>query len=372
MIVVNPGAALPEGDHVLPLVGSRESGVNLRRLRYFVRIVEAGNMTRAAEQLFVAQPALGMQIRQLEEALGVSLLIRHSRGVTITRIGKQLYERACEVLRLVDEIERDISAAGRHERENIVLGLTNGIMSLLGRDIVMDAAVELSGIQLNLVEEKSGALLDSLEREDLDIAIAYDAQDRPGLLRVPLLVEEVVFVSASRGAMEGPIEFKEMIHQPLVVPGPKDVMRLKLEAAARQLAVSFNVMMEISSISARKSLIEHGSAGTVMAYGSVAAEVEQGRLATRRIVNPTLHRTLYLVRSQRRPDFKHEGPLIDFLGRTVQALAHRLGPLAQALPALDLPLSKVVAQISSCGSAADQEPAATQVPPTGPGCAAWP
>lgn len=55
--------------------------MNLRQLKYFVGVIEAGNMTRAAEQLHVAQTALGMQIRQLEEDLGVALLVRHSRGV---------------------------------------------------------------------------------------------------------------------------------------------------------------------------------------------------------------------------------------------------------------------------------------------------
>ncbi len=55
--------------------------MNLRQLRYFVKVVEVGSMTRAAEQLFVAQPALGVQVKALEERLGVELLVRHSRGV---------------------------------------------------------------------------------------------------------------------------------------------------------------------------------------------------------------------------------------------------------------------------------------------------
>jgi LysR family nitrogen assimilation transcriptional regulator len=69
----------------------------LRQLKYFVAIVEAGNMTRAAEQLHVAQTALGMQIRQLEEGLGVALLIRHSRGVEPTKAGRLLHARAVSI-----------------------------------------------------------------------------------------------------------------------------------------------------------------------------------------------------------------------------------------------------------------------------------
>jgi hypothetical protein len=68
--------------------------MNLRQLKYFVSVVEAGNMTRAAEQLHVAQTALGMQIRQIEEDLGVALLVRHSRGVEPTEAGSFLHGRA--------------------------------------------------------------------------------------------------------------------------------------------------------------------------------------------------------------------------------------------------------------------------------------
>ena len=68
----------------------RNAVMNLRQLRYFLSVVEAGNMTRAADQLHVAQTALGMQIKQLEESLGVALLVRHSRGVEPTPAGKLL------------------------------------------------------------------------------------------------------------------------------------------------------------------------------------------------------------------------------------------------------------------------------------------
>jgi LysR family nitrogen assimilation transcriptional regulator len=72
--------------------------MNLRQLKYFLSVVDTGNMTRAAEHLNVAQTALGMQIKQLEESLGVTLLVRHSRGVEPTKAGSLLRERALEIL----------------------------------------------------------------------------------------------------------------------------------------------------------------------------------------------------------------------------------------------------------------------------------
>ena len=98
--------------------------MNLRQLRYFVGVVEAGNMTRAAEQLHVAQTALGTQIRQLEEDLGVALLVRHSRGVECTKAGSLLHARALAILKQIEEIRTEVAAADGQESEAIRLGTT--------------------------------------------------------------------------------------------------------------------------------------------------------------------------------------------------------------------------------------------------------
>ncbi len=263
--------------------------MNLRQLRYFARVVEAENITRAAQQLFVAQPALGLQIRQLEESLGVALLDRHSRGVSVTRAGQLLYERACEILRLVDDTELAVIAAGRLESEKIVLGLTTGVMSLLGRDIIVEATQAFPGIDLSLLEGTSRELMDALDRGGLDLVIAYDVHERAGLLRVPLIEEDLIFVTAAGdGADEAPIEFEQVVAHMLVMPGPRDVLREQLEATARRLALPLKVALDVSSISARKSLVMHGDASTIMAYCTVFSELESGRLRARRIVNPPL------------------------------------------------------------------------------------
>src|SRR5438309_1772582 len=138
--------------------------ITIRQLQYFARIVELGNITRAAEQLYVAQPALGLQIRQLEEELGVKLLSRHSRGVSPTRAGRLLYERACELLRLLEETRHQVTAVGRNEREGVVLGVTNGFANIVGRDLLLKAQSDLAGVALSIVEERSVVLIDGLER----------------------------------------------------------------------------------------------------------------------------------------------------------------------------------------------------------------
>ena len=302
-------------------------------------------MTRAAEQLFVAQPALGVQIRQLEQDLGVTLLSRHSRGVSPTKAGGILYQWACEILRQVDEAERQVVAAGRQEHESVVLGLTSGVMTLIGRDMVIATRQQMPGVRLSLVEEMSGVLMDALEREEIDIALAYDVHERPGLLRVPLIEEELVFVCAPQRAPKAdPVEFADIVGLTLALPGRRDVVRRQLQDTAKRLALAPNVALDVSSISAIKSLVAHDDAVTIMPFATIIDDLEAGRLVGRRIANPTLKRTLYLARSLRRAPIRHEEALIDLLGKMVNQFCEKMGMLVAKLPILDAPLSTGVNQ----------------------------
>jgi LysR family nitrogen assimilation transcriptional regulator len=319
--------------------------INLRQLRYFVRVVEVGNLTRAAALLFIAQPALGAQMRQLESALGVSLLERHSRGVSPTPAGSMLYERACEIIRLVDETEHGVRALGGAGRERIVLGLTNGLISFIGREITLAVAKQLPGIELQLVEEMSFVLADRVERGEIDLALAYEIAERPGLLRVPLLEEELLFISApGSGDTDAPIEFSALADRRLVLPDRRDGTHQLLRASGQRIARELDVVREVSSVAATRELVAHGDADSVMPFASASDDLDRGRLHGRRIVNPCPLRTLYLLRAARRAPSAQEPRLLDLLGPFIQAFAKRLGALAHPLSILDTPLSEALAK----------------------------
>ncbi len=302
-------------------------------------------MTRAAEQLFVAQPALGAQMRQLEAALGVSLLSRHSRGVSPTPAGRILYQRACEIVRLVDEAERQVAAAAQPQRERIRLGLTNGLINFLGRDLTVQARQSLRDVDLQLVEEMSSELADAVERNELDLALAYEIAQRKKLLRVPLIEEELLFISAARtDDVPGTIAFSELARRPLALPVRHDGTHQLVRGAAVRMGLELNVVLEVSSVTATRDLVAHGDADSVMPFASAIQDLRPGRLVGRRIVNPTLRRTLYLLRSERRAPFRHEDALVDLLGTMVIGFVERLGTLAAPLDGLQGRLSAVVSQ----------------------------
>jgi DNA-binding transcriptional LysR family regulator len=90
-----------------------DAAMELRHLRYFLAVAEALNFTKAAGKLRIAQPALGRQIRDLEDEIGVDLLKRSPRGVTLTAEGKLFLEEARDLLRRADESVKKVRALAR-------------------------------------------------------------------------------------------------------------------------------------------------------------------------------------------------------------------------------------------------------------------
>ncbi|MGI5205024.1 LysR family transcriptional regulator [Spirillospora sp. CA-108201] len=107
---------------------------HLRDLRYFVAVAEELSFTRAAERLFVSQPALSKQIRQLEEQLRVRLLDRDRRGVALTAAGRALLASAGETLRAWDEAQRAVSDAAAAEASLPTVGMSTSV----GRGLLAD------------------------------------------------------------------------------------------------------------------------------------------------------------------------------------------------------------------------------------------
>jgi LysR family nitrogen assimilation transcriptional regulator len=303
----------------------------LRQLKYFVAVVEAGNMARAAEQLHVVQTALGMQIRQLEEDLGVALLIRHSRGVEPTKAGRLLHSRALTILKLTEETRKDVSACEREDSESIRLGITPALMLICGTEIALTVREQLPQVFLSIIEAMSHVLVDSLLRGDADYILCYDVPDLPQLSRTALLQDDLVLVTLP-GANNGkPIAFVDALEESLAMPEEGDTVRAVVARTARDLGLDLKITYEVRSVSAMKSLVARGSASSVLPYFAVLDEVRAGKLDARPITMPPLRRTLFLASCNQRSAFKNEAGLSGAVRSSLTGLLDALGPLAQPL-----------------------------------------
>jgi LysR family nitrogen assimilation transcriptional regulator len=305
--------------------------VNLRQLRYFVKVIEAGNMTRAAETLHVAQPALGMQIRALEEDLGVALLVRHSRGIAPTRAGNLLYARAQSILSLVDAVRGEVTSSEADATETVRLGLTPSLMERVGPDIALAVRDQLPQVALSLAEDMSHRLADALVRGELDMALAYEVPEVPEIVRRALYQEDLVLVTLPGPHADRPVAFAEALEETLVMPEPRDSVRSHVARMAGALGLALKVAYEIRSIPAIKNMILRGVAAGILPLGVVRGEVAAGRLVARPIVAPAARRTLFLATAAGHGRPRNEVALSLIIRGALQAHAAELGTLAHPI-----------------------------------------
>ena len=289
-------------------------------------------MTAAAEQLNLAQPALGAQIRALEKELNVALVIRHSRGVSPTEAGRRLYERAKTLLRDVDDIRREVQSIGLAKKDSIVLGLSPSIMLLIGADVLLEARREMPNVVLSLSEERSVVLAEALEREQLDVILAYNIGPRTGFERKALLEEDFLFVTAPENASAEPtISFAEALETELVIGGERGLIRSIVEQEAKRLSLKLRIAFEVHSINSMKSLIARGVGASIMPYSLAAEELRSGKLVGRKIDRPALTRTLYAVVPAARHAHAPEGEMTRFVDKLEGRILAALGPCGRAL-----------------------------------------
>jgi LysR family nitrogen assimilation transcriptional regulator len=300
-------------------------------LRYFVKVAELGNMTKAAAALNVAQPALGLQIRQLEDGLGTPLLERHSRGVEMTPAGQLLYDRAIEILSLFEKAEADVRALKGSRQETLRLGITHSNMRLLGTELLVAARRDIPNVLLSVIEEPSTILRRELENGDIDMAFCYDIS--PSLECTPLLVEELVFVArADKFEARETITLEEALQYELVMASGRDPVRRLVEDCAREAGLDVKIGYEVQSLLGTRQVVMDGLSAAILPYGVLVQDVRDGILSSSRISDANLKRTLYLAQRPRRRTFTDEKRIMRLIRSVVKQLMIDLGALGELPP----------------------------------------
>ena len=195
--------------------------IDLRQLRYFITVVEERSITRAANQLGIQQPPLSIQIKKLEDRVGVKLLNRIPSGVEPTPAGRAFYDDCVDILSAmkmaIDNAQRiDRSLAGR-----IIVGVTRSTMSHPRvRTAIKLFMEENQEIAFNLVTDGSFELCDSLSDNRLDVAFVRPGNDHPPTLRVEEIASEDLVVATPVGLFDPALtslSLKDLVDHKLIL-----------------------------------------------------------------------------------------------------------------------------------------------------------
>lgn len=307
-------------------------------MTYFRKVIEAGNMTAAARQLNLAQPALGAQIRQLETELGVSLVVRHSRGIMPTAAGRLLYERAQEILESVEQAARDVRTLNSQHHNQLRIGFNPSTLLVLTPDVITDTSETMPGVSVSLVEERTPVVLDALEHNQIDLGFLYlyNLPERPGLTRRAVIEEDLLLVTApslqpQASDREPTVSLAEALRYDLAIGGERGDLRNIVESEAQRLSLKVKIAYELQSGESTKLIVGRGTAATILPYSLAAEELKSGALVGRRIDRPALTRILYVVRPHVHASALDEAGVRAHIDKLIEAILASIGPWARRL-----------------------------------------
>ena len=160
--------------------------MELKQLEWFVRIAELGSLTRASVELDVAQPALSRQVRNMEVALGQSLLIRTGRGVRVTEAGRVVVEHGRGILRQVARLEEELGRVKQGLVGRVAIGMPPSISRSLTVPLTRLFREAMPEAGMTLTEGLSQAMQESVLNGALDLALVFNPTPSPGLELIPM------------------------------------------------------------------------------------------------------------------------------------------------------------------------------------------
>ena len=252
--------------------------LDVRQLRFFVAVANAGSVNRAAGELNIAQSALSRRIQQLELDLGMALFVRSRMGIRLSQAGEMLLGRALPLLGQFDRLEQDLALAAGRSRAPLRFGLTGSAASALLDTLVRRFRDRHPTIPLQAVQGSTTRLQQWLLSDELDVAVLTNPKPMKGFKATSLWREGVFVVAAPVFARQNGFDLAELTALPFILTTRSAGVRDMIEACFARLGHRLHVPMEMEAISTVKRMVERGEAFAVLPFASVAEEVAQGRL----------------------------------------------------------------------------------------------
>ncbi|EAA8234272.1 tricarballylate utilization LysR family transcriptional regulator TcuR [Salmonella enterica] len=269
--------------------------MELRQLRYFVRIFETGSMGSAAQDLDIGVSALSQQMSRLENELAIRLLQRTSRGVTPTNAGLAFYSQAQLALRHAD----DAILAAREARlsGHVSVGMAPSTASILGIPFIHAMQENYADVRLHVVESLSGNLERMINTRQIDLAVVFQKDKILRWSARPIL-EEQLFLIGSHALLaalpDNPITPEQLAGIPLIMPSQGHGLRGRLDAVCQEHALNVEIVAEIDGLALLMRAVRDGL-GATLQPGAAISHLDNDALRVIGVHNPVLSRPNFLV-----------------------------------------------------------------------------
>jgi LysR family transcriptional regulator, nitrogen assimilation regulatory protein len=271
--------------------------LDLRQLRYLQCIMESKSFTRAAKVLRIAQPALSLHVRKLEEELQTQLLIRHTRGIEPTPAGALLLQKARRIIRDIEAAKHMFKSPASRTGNVCKIGIVQTMPARITAQIAQRVANECSGTVITVHEAASPGLVEALLAGEIAAAVVHHFEELPaGLVREAVNRERLLFVrSPSSQGRNRTLTIAEAIRCPLVLPPSDHALHKLLKRIAAELNVELAIPVEVRSVAARCELVMRGCGCSFIPASAAVKAIASGALVAETVVGLDLMRMTSLA-----------------------------------------------------------------------------
>lgn len=272
-------------------------------LRNFIAVATAGSISKAAEVCFVAQPALSLQMRTLEQQLQVQLFERSSKGVKLTTAGELLLEHALGILLQIERAVGEVKEQELIPEGTVAIGMPLSIAKFIAAPLIERTRRLYPSVFIQILEISSGYVPDMLISGQIDLGITFKYIDTMGLTSEEIMKEGLAVI-AHESLIETPAQGIDFIRKnpklPYVLPPRNHGLRDVISLIESEVGIELNIIAEINTISLLIDLSLKGLGATILSYSSVMDLAEEPNIFLSKIDDASANRSVYMCYSSLR------------------------------------------------------------------------
>ena len=249
--------------------------MEIRQVRYIVMVAQTGSFSQAAKELFISQSTLSQQIQQLENEVGVKLLERNTRKVTLSEYGQEFLPYAKNLIYDAEACLGSIMDVRNMATGKLVIGVTYTFSSVMV-DVLKEFIRDYPGIRLSIRTALMEELMDMLERNEIDLALSYDPGHKYDNIESTELFRSGICVIARDThplAQKVSISLEELSRLKLALPVSGMQARDKFDSVLAEKGIKMNIAVEVNDMQILQKLVRDTELVTVFSRNAIKNSV---------------------------------------------------------------------------------------------------
>ena len=271
--------------------------INFHQLRIFYTVAGLGSFSKASEQMFISQPAVSVQVKSLEDALGTSLFERSGRTIRLTDPGEVVFDYARRIFNLTDGMLNALRDISGLKTGRLVIGASTTPGDYLLPEIIGQFKQRYPGIEIELKTANSARIVSQLLQHEIALGFIGEPVERDELELVPFRKDEIVLFTPPDHdyAQVRVIASERLEKEQLILREKGSATRRWAEESLRALDISYSVAMELGSNEAVKNAVAAGLGVGILSRCAVQREITSGLLSLASVGGLRIERWLYLA-----------------------------------------------------------------------------